>query len=197
MFLTRRFPFVRQPIKTSNLEFNSMRLSSLLGVAFAALVASFATANAQQTVQIGVLECHGGQNVGMVITSATTLECVFRGQGRRPEPYLAHVSRFGVDLGVTENTSFAWAVHAPTQRIGRGDLAGNYGGVGGNVSFGLGGGGNLMWGGSQNSFALQPLSLQGQTGLNVTGGIVGLGLEPVKFAPRRQGRHHRKHRHHG
>ncbi|MCF2522273.1 DUF992 domain-containing protein [Bradyrhizobium sp. G127] len=173
-----------------------MRFSSIAGVAFAALVASFATANAQQQgVRVGVLECRGGQNVGMVIASATTLECVFNGQGRRPEPYLAHVSRFGVDLGVTENTTFAWAVHAPTQRIGRGDLAGNYGGVGGNVSFGVGGGGNLLWGGSQNSFALQPLSLQGQTGVNVTGGVVGLDLEPVSYQrPYKKKRHHRRHR---
>lgn len=171
-----------------------MRLSSLLGVAVAALVASFATANAQQPqgVRIGVLECRGGQNVGMVITSATTLECFFTSQGRRPEPYLAHVSRIGVDLGVTENTTLAWAVHAPTRQVGRGDLAGNYGGVGGNVSFGFGGGGNLMWGGSQNSFALQPLSLQGQTGLNVAGGVVGLTLEPVILRAKKK-RHHRRH----
>ena len=164
-----------------------MRLSSLLGAAAVALVASFATANAQQPqgVRIGVLECQGGQNVGMVVASATTLECVFRSEGRRPEPYLAHV---------TENTGLAWAVHAPTRRIGRGDLAGNYGGVGGNVSFGVGGGGNLLWGGSQNSFALQPLSLQGQTGVNVSGGVVGLGLEPVTFQ-RGKKRHHRRHRH--
>ncbi len=174
-----------------------MRLSTVVGAAFAALVASFASAQAQeQRVQIGVIECHGGQNVGMVIASATTLECVFRAEGRRPEPYVAHVTRFGVDLGITAETSLAWAVHAPTQRIGRGDLAGNYGGVGGNVSFGLGGGGNLLLGGSANSFALQPLSLQGQTGVNVTGGIVGLDLEPVDLAPRRHARHHRRHHHH-
>ncbi len=165
-----------------------MRLSSLLGVAVAALVASVATANAQQQVRVGVLECSGGQNVGMVITSATTLECVFRSEGRRPEPYLAHVSRFGIDLGVTANTGLAWAVHAPTRRVGPGDLAGNYGGVGGNVSFGVGGGGNLLWGGSQNSFALQPLSLQGQTGVNVTGGVVGLDLEPVAYKKKRRHR---------
>ena len=172
-----------------------MRLSSLLGVAFAALVASAATASAQQQqgVRIGVLECRGGQNVGMVITSSTTLECMFNGGGRRPEPYLAHVTRIGVDLGVTENTTLAWAVHAPTQRVGRGDLAGNYGGVGGNVSFGIGGGGNLLIGGSQNSFALQPLSLQGQTGVNVAGGVVGLDLQPVTFKRSYKKRHHRRH----
>jgi hypothetical protein len=174
-----------------------MRLSTVVGAAFAALVASSASAQAQeQRVQIGVIECHGGQNIGMVIASATTLECVFRAEGRRPEPYVAHVTRFGVDLGITAETSLAWAVHAPTQRIGRGDLAGNYGGVGGNVSFGLGGGGNLLLGGSANSFALQPLSLQGQTGVNVTGGIVGLDLEPADLAPRKHARHHRRHHHH-
>jgi Protein of unknown function (DUF992) len=175
-----------------------MRLSKVVGAAVAVLVASFASAQAQEgRVQIGVLECHGGQNVGMVVASATTLECVFNANGRRPEPYLAHVTRFGVDLGITAETSLAWAVHAPTQRVGRGDLAGSYGGVGGNVSFGIGGGGNLLIGGSANSFALQPLSLQGQTGVNVTGGIVGLNLEPASIAPRRHARHHhRRHHHH-
>lgn len=174
-----------------------MRLLSLPAVAFAALVASFASANAQQQqrVQIGVLDCHGGQNVGMIVASETTLECVFNGGGRRPELYLARVSRFGVDLGVTEQTNLAWAVHAPTQRIGRGALAGRYGGVGGNASFGLGGGGNLLLGGSANSFALQPLSLQGQTGLNVSGGVVGLELQPAAFQRSyKKKRHHRRHR---
>jgi len=171
-----------------------MRLSSLAGVAFASLIVSVTAASAQQRVQVGVLECHGGQNVGMVIASATTLECVFRSEGRRPEPYLAHVSRFGIDLGVTEQTGLAWAVHAPTRRLGRGDLAGSYGGVGGNASFGIGGGGNLLLGGSDNSYALQPLSLQGQTGVNVTGGVVGLQLEPANVRPAKK-RHHRRHRH--
>jgi hypothetical protein len=175
-----------------------MRVSSLLGVAVAALVASFASANAQpatQGVRVGVLECQGGQNVGMIITSSTTLDCVFRSEGRRPERYVAHVNRIGVDLGITEKTGLAWAVHAPTKRIGRGDLAGSFGGVGGNASFLVGGGGNLLWGGSQNSFALQPLSLQGQTGVNVSGGIVGLHLEPAGYSEPRRG-HKRKHRRH-
>ncbi|HEX7789995.1 MAG TPA: DUF992 domain-containing protein [Afipia sp.] len=169
-----------------------MRLSSLVGVAFAALVASFATANAQQGARVGVLDCHGGKNVGMIVASATTLECVFTGNARRPELYLARVTRIGVDLGVTETTNLAWAVHAPTARFGRGDLAGSYGGVGGNVSFGVGGGGNLLIGGSQNSFALQPLSVQGQTGLNVAGGVVGLELQPAAFQQHGR-RHHRRH----
>ena len=38
----------------------------------------------------------------------------------------------------------------------------------------------------QNSFALQPLSLQGQTGVNVSGGVVGFDLEPVASSATRR-----------
>jgi hypothetical protein len=172
-----------------------MRFSRLFGIAAVALVASFATANAQQRLQVGVLECAGGQNVGYVVGSTTQLHCVFRSEGRRPEPYVATVQRFGVDLGFTQDTGFAWAVYAPTNRIGRGDLAGSYGGVGANASIGVGFGGNLLAGGSANAYSLQPLSLQGQTGLNVTAGIADLQLQPADLrGPRRHVRHHRRHR---
>ena len=168
-----------------------MRLSTL-AVATTALVASFATANALPPVRAGILQCQGGQNVGFVVGSVASLECIFQSEGRRPEPYIATVRRYGVDLGFTDQTRFSWAVNAPSASIGRGDLAGNYGGVGANASVGLGGGGNFLVGGPANSYALQPISLQGQTGLNVAAGIAGLELEPVGFGHR--GRwHHRRH----
>ena len=71
-----------------------------------------------------------------------------------------------------------------------GQLAGSYGGVGANASVGIGFGGNFLLGGPQNAYALQPLSVQGQTGLNVAAGVAGLELQPVRYAPRR---HHRRH----
>src|SRR6266704_615024 len=157
-----------------------MRLSTL-SVAIAALVASLASAHALPPVQAGILECHGGRNVGFVVGSVTSLECVFQGEGRSPEPYIATVHRYGLDVGFTDQTKFSWAVNAPTGRVGRGDLAGNYGGVGANVSVGVGGGGNFLVGGPENSYALQPISVQGQTGLNVTAGVAGLELRPVEF----------------
>jgi hypothetical protein len=86
-------------------------------------------------------------------------------------------------------------VNAPNSRIGRGDLAGNYGGVGANASVGLGGGGNFLVGGPANSYALQPLSVQGQTGLNVAAGIADIELQPFHGnGPRR---HYHRHRRHG
>ena len=73
-------------------------------------------------------------------------------------------------------------MNSPTDRLGRGELAGSYGGVGANASIGVGGGGNFLVGGPANAYALQPISLQGQTGLNVAAGIAGLDLEPVGLA---------------
>jgi hypothetical protein len=169
-----------------------MRLSTIT-IASAALIASFASANALPPVRAGILQCQGGQNVGFVVGSVTSLECVFQSEGRRPEPYIATVRRFGLDLGVTEQTQFSWAVSAPNTRIGRGELTGNYGGVGANASVGIGGGGNFLVGGPANSYALQPISVQGQTGLNVAAGVANIELQPVRLGqgPRRYHRHHR------
>jgi uncharacterized protein DUF992 len=173
-----------------------MRLSTLFGIVITTFVASFATANAQERLQIGVLECDGGQNVGFVVGSVTSLQCVFQGEGRRPEAYVATVHRFGVDLGFTQQTKFSWAAYGPTHQIERGGLAGHYGGVGANASVGVGFGGNFLLGGAANSYALQPLSVQGQTGLNVAAGVADIELEPfdVRGGYRRHYRHH--HRHH-
>src|SRR5471030_2684677 len=114
-----------------------MRFSTL-SIAFVALVAPIASANALPPVRAGILQCQGGQNVGFVVGSVTSLECVFQSEGRRPEPYIATVRRFGLDLGVTEQTRFSWAVNAPEGRVGHGSLTGNYSGVGANASVGIG-----------------------------------------------------------
>ena len=169
-----------------------MRLS-ILTIAAAALAASFASANAMPAYHAGVLECRGGQNVGFIVGSVANLECVFQSPGRRPEAYVATVRRIGLDLGVTAQTQFTWAVNAPNTRLGYGELAGTYGGVGANASIGIGGGGNFLVGGPRNAYALQPISVQGQTGLNVAAGIAGLELEPVGFPRRGHWHHHRRH----
>src|ERR1700754_4244682 len=170
-----------------------MRLSTLSGLAITALVASLGSASALP-VRAGILQCQGGQHVGFVVGSVASLECVFQSDGRRPEPYVATIHRLGLDLGITQLTRLSWAVNATTNRVGRGNLSGNYGGVGANASIGVGGGGNFLVGGPANSYALQPISLQGQTGLNVAAGVAGIDLQPVAFGPRWH-HHYRHHRH--
>jgi hypothetical protein len=153
------------------------RVSILLGVVFA-FVASSVVANAQGRVQVGVLECRGGASVGFIVGSVTNLSCVLRADGRPPDFYVAQIRKVGLDLGITEQSGLAWGVFAPTAQLGVGDLSGDYGGVQGSATVGVGVGGNALVGGSANSFALQPLSLQGQVGLSVAAGVADLTLRP-------------------
>jgi Protein of unknown function (DUF992) len=69
-----------------------------------------------------------------------------------------------------------WAVFAPTEGPPPGSLDGTYGGVTASATAGVGVGANLLIGGSDRSISLQPLSVEGNTGLNVAGGIAGLRL---------------------
>ena len=159
-----------------------MRRSSLLaGVAVTLLVASFSGAHAQapvNRVQVGVLECRGGASIGFIVGSVTHLGCVLRVEGMPEDRYVATIRKVGVDIGITEESALAWGVWAPVARLGPGDLSGNYAGADGSASVGVGAGGNVLVGGSNNSIALQPLSLQGQVGINVAAGLESLELRP-------------------
>jgi hypothetical protein len=160
----------------------SMRRSFILaGIAVGMLAGSLAGSNAQQPmqrVQVGVLECRGGASIGFIVGSVTNLGCVLRVDGVPDDRYVATIRKVGLDLGITEETALAWGVYAPVARLGIGDLSGNYAGAQGSASVGVGAGGNVLVGGSNNSIALQPLSLQGQVGLNVAAGLESLELRP-------------------
>ena len=131
-----------------------------------------------QPVQVGILECRGGASIGFVIGSVTNLGCVLRAEGMPEDRYVATVRKVGLDLGITQESALAWGVFAPVARLGHGDLSGNYVGAQGSASVGVGLGGNVLVGGSANSIALQPLSVQGQIGLNVAAGLESLELRP-------------------
>jgi hypothetical protein len=157
------------------------RSLNIAGVVVTTLMASLAVANAQQPmtrVQVGVLECRGGASIGFIVGSVTNLGCVLRVDGMPEDRYIATIRKVGVDLGITQESALAWGVYAPVARLGAGDLSGNYAGAQGSASVGVGLGGNALVGGSGNSIALQPLSVQGQVGLNVAAGLESLELRP-------------------
>jgi hypothetical protein len=146
----------------------------------AALVTVTSPASAQSRVEAGVLECRGG-TTSFIVGSVTDLDCVFRQSGSgMTDRYRAIIRRAGVDIGLPQQVAVAWAVFAPTRRIGYGDLAGNYVGASASATLGVGLGANALVGGSGNTFALQPVSLQGQVGLSVAAGIAGLELRPAR-----------------
>ena len=161
----------------------------------AGMVMAAAPAVAQASVEAGGLACRSPGGVGFVVGSTLNFQCVFSPAGGGPQHhYLGVVHRIGVDLGVTQNIALDWAVFAPTGVIHPGDLAGNYGGVQGNASVGVGLGANALVGGSNNSIALQPVSAEAQSGLNVSAGLADLELRSVdRPAASPRLRRHRRH----
>jgi hypothetical protein len=130
-----------------------------------------AQAPTQGGTQIGTLTCDLSGGVGLIVTSAQTMSCRFQPLRGDAEVYTGTVRRFGLDLGVTTGARMVWSVIAPTRNIARGSLAGGYAGVAADGSVGAGVGVKLMVGGAQNSFSLQPLSVQAQGGLNLAVGV--------------------------
>jgi hypothetical protein len=175
-----------------------LRTTCLSAIAAAALMTAAPT-GALANIEAGSLVCRSGGGVGYVVTSVLNLQCIFTPAGGGPEHhYVGVIHRYGLDVGVTQNVALGWVVFAPTGVIVPGDLAGAYGGVQGNASVGVGVGANALLGGSNNTFALQPVSAEGQLGLNVSAGVTGLDLRSVDgpWGPAPHHHLYRRHHHH-
>jgi hypothetical protein len=156
----------------------SLLLTAAVVTTLAASIAGAAAQQPMQRVQVGILECRGGASVGFIVGSVTNLGCVLRVDGMPEDRYVATIRKVGLDLGITQESALAWGVYAPVSRLGPGDLSGDYAGAQGSATLGVGVGGNVLVGGSNNSIALQPLSVQGQVGVNVAAGLESLELRP-------------------
>jgi hypothetical protein len=138
-------------------------------------------------VQVGTLNCALSGSIGVIIASQKALVCTFQRQRGQPEVYTGLITRFGLDIGATTGGQMVWAVVAPSGVIDRSALAGTYGGASGEASFGAGLGANVLVGGSNRSFALQPVSVQGQAGVNLALGVASLELRAAN-PPAQRGR---------
>ena len=146
-----------------------------------ALAAS--TAPAQSAAQVGALSCDVSAGVGMIITQKQTMNCIFTpADGGPAEAYFGRIDQFGVALGAVQQGQMIWGVIAPSSGVPHGALAGTYTGVGAQATAGVGLGANVLVGGTGRAFSLQPVSVQGQTGLNIAGGVTTVTLmsEPAK-----------------
>jgi hypothetical protein len=136
-----------------------------------------ASANATGRFELGVLNCSIDGGMGYVLASNKGVSCTFRPSNGGPsEIYTGVISKLGVDLGRTQQGHLVWAVLAASRNYDGGNLAGNYFGVNAEASVITGGGANLLLGGFERSYALQPLSVQAQTGLNLAVAVSSLQL---------------------
>ena len=126
--------------------------------------------------QVGVMSCEIASGFGYILGSSREVHCTFSPAAGPAEHYAGTISKLGVDIGYVQNAVIVWTVVAPTVGLSPGSLAGTYGGATASVTVGVGVGANVLVGGSKDTISLQPVSIEGGTGLNVAGGIASMSL---------------------
>jgi hypothetical protein len=174
----------KSPIAGCSRETEVDGMLKKLGLAIGALglaawvMAPGTPAQAQAGVRVGTLSCNVAGGWGFIFGSSKALRCVLTPGPGHPEHYFGTINKFGVDIGYTQGGVLVWAVFAPTANLAPGALAGTYAGATASATVGVGAGANVLVGGSNRTISLQPLSIEGNTGLNVAAGIGSITLRP-------------------
>ena len=126
--------------------------------------------------KVGDLTCNVASGWGFVFGSTKDLHCSYERTRAPAEHYAGTISKFGVDVGYTDRGVLVWGVFAPTSDVRPGALSGEYAGASAQATVGVGLGANVLIGGLDKSIALQPVSVEGQPGLNVAAGIGSISL---------------------
>jgi len=130
-------------------------------------------------VNVGSLNCTVAGGVGFVFGSSKELDCILARTDGAAEHYTGTVKKYGIDLGFTKQGHIVWLVFAPGQ-VAKGALAGDYVGPTASASVGVGVGANVLIGGGNKQVSLQPVSVEGNVGLNVAAGLAEVTLKAAK-----------------
>ena len=150
-------------------------LAVMLGV-----VVSHAAIAETAKLKAGTLTCQGKGGVGLILGSQEQLSCKYTPADNRPPRYLTgKITRIGLDIGVRGKSVMVWAVLGSTTKLPAESLGGTFAGASADVAAGIGAGANVLIGGNKKSVVLQPLSVKGQTGVNLALGGSGHTLSPV------------------
>jgi hypothetical protein len=152
----------------------SLRKIILTGAVAGAAVVAAAGASFAQGVKVGTLVCNVEGGIGFIIGSSKPMSCTFNGNAGT-ERYGGVINKFGVDIGITGKQVMSWVVFAPGS-VKPGALAGTYVGATAEATAAIGAGANVLIGGFNKNITLQPVSVSGQTGLNVAAGVAELVL---------------------
>lgn len=138
-----------------------------------------AQAQSKAGVNVGSLTCNVAGGMGFVFGSSRDMTCTFAGNDGAGQRYKGTINRYGVDIGFTKEATMVWLVFAPG-KVAPGALAGTYAGASAAVSAGVGVGVNALVGGGNKQITLQPLSVEGNVGLNIAAGVGEIKLDPIK-----------------
>ena len=145
----------------------------LVGAATAAQAQSPATpgtpaAAGKSGANVGSLSCSVAGGVGFIFGSSKDMNCLF-----------TRTDGIAEDIGFTKEAQMIWLVFAPGS-IAPGALQGGYAGATASATVGVGVGANVLVGGGSGQVTLQPVSVEGNVGLNVAAGVGAVELTYVK-----------------
>ncbi|VFN03693.1 MAG: Protein of unknown function (DUF992) [Candidatus Kentron sp. G] len=165
------------------------RLFSAVAAAFVFGLVSTQAAHAEDAkdaddasggVKAGVLTCKkgdGGYNI--IIHSNVPVTCLFKATNGE-EHYKGEA---GIGLGVDLEWDSSKTVHFTVltaqsdTTIGAYSLAGKYAGASASATVGIGVGAQILIGGGDDNFTLEPIAVSGSTGFGLAGGLGYLHLE--------------------
>jgi hypothetical protein len=163
----------------------SLTIAAAVGLVISLAPGAFAqtgagTSSDKGEVKVGYLSCHVASGWGIIFGSSRELDCSYTpAGGGEAENYKGDINKFGADIGYLQSGVILWQVLAPSNTIGKGALAGHYAGATAGATAGLGVGAHVLVGGMHSSISLQPVSIEGNTGLNVAAGVATINLEYV------------------
>ena len=128
-------------------------------------------------VNVGSLSCNVAGGVGFVFGSSRTLNCLFTHTDGVGERYEGTIRRYGVDIGFPRQSTAVRLVCVPGS-IATSVIAGEYGGATAQGTVVVGAGANVLIG-TNNQIALQPVSVEGDVGLNASAGVAVFSLRRV------------------
>ncbi len=146
--------------------------------------------------RVGTLQCKLMGNSLTVLVENQQVDCNYRDtkEGAEPVHYTGVLTKVGPNITINGQGELGWGVVAETSDpLGPGALAGEYAGGGVSGKIGVGGGGAMLVGGSNQTFSLQPFSIEAGSGLGWNAGVERLTLtyappeepKPVKKSRKR------------
>jgi hypothetical protein len=159
-----------------------MPMKKIATAAAALSVAMLAASPASAAgVKVGTLTCDVEAGWGYVLGSQKDLSCVFKSATNgMVSKYTGDITKLGVDVGYTNAGVMVWGVVAPSKDMQADALEGSYGGVTAGATAVVGGNLNVLVGGLDKSITLQPVSIEGNSGLSITAAVGAMQLRHEK-----------------
>ena len=165
-----------------------MKLLSKLAIILAIVTAFFSylspsDSRADSGIRVGVLSCDSvpGSRVDLIVYSKVDVACTFS----TPQGVEHYRGETGIGLGFDLNWSrqeeivFAVLMASSDTSIGSHALAGRYYGVKASATVGVGVGAAVLAGGGDRNVSLEPIAVEGSSGLGAAAGVVYLVIEPA------------------